>query len=240
MSKRFFVLFFLSIIALRADLTQLETITGQKPTEWIQKGDRWDFEDRYKDLKEKILPQLEAMGLFDEKLAQNEHYDYALVLGALQGAVETRVNHLIKEWERGVRFNEVVFLTGQRPLHKSKEAKLFHLKTETAMMLYVWKNTEMPKEMRSIIPTIIDAPPLPSRGRPTTESTVYAWLEHSPKPGSVLMVSNQPYVNYQHAVLSALLPSFKIEGVGAAGGKNLSLSILMDTLGKETLWREKK
>lgn len=237
MAKRLYVLFLFFFSLLTADVPTLESITRSSPTEWVQRGDRWNFKGRFEDQREELYPVLEKMGIFDAHWAQKSHYDYAIVLGALKSAVESRMQHLISEWERGVRFDKVVFLTGQRPLHPTKEESLVHLKNETAMMLHVWNALEMPEEMREVPLTVIDAPPLPLRGRPTTESTVYAWLEMEPEPGVALMVSNQPYVGYQQAVLQVLLPHFMIEGVGAEGGRTLPLSILMDTIGKECTWK---
>lgn len=174
--------------------------------------------------------------MFKTKWATKKHYDYALVLGALHGSVEMRINHIVEEWNRGIRFDTIVFLTGQRPLHVEKEKEFLSLKDEAAMMVYVWETTNMPPELYEIPLTVVDAPPLPLRGRPTTESTVYAWLELSPNPGSILMVSSQPYIGYQMAVLSTLLPLFEIEGVGQEGGRTLPISVLLDTIGKEACW----
>lgn len=236
MSKRFFILSLLLASFLFCDTPTLEQITKSSPQEWIQKGDRWTFKDRFEDQRDEIYPVLDSMGMFETKWANEKHYDYALVLGALHGAVEMRIHHIVEEWKRGIRFDNVVFLTGQRPLHLEKEKEFLFLKNETAMMVHVWETTEMPPELRAIPLTIVDAPSLPLRGRPTTESTVYAWLELSPKPGSILMVSSQPYIRYQRAVLNTLIPSFEIEGVGREGERTLPISILLDTLGKEICW----
>jgi len=219
--------------------SQLEHITECNPQEWIQKGDRWTFKDRFEDKREEILSVLDSMGMFEAKEATQSHYDYALVPGALHGSVKRRIDHLIKQWNQGVRFNMIVFLTGQRPLHLEKEKAFLPLKTETAMMIYTWEQAKMPLELREVPLVVIDAPPLPLRGRPTTESTVYVWLKHNPKPGSILMVSSQPYVGYQQAILQTLLPSFTIEGVGAEGGSSLPTSVLLDTLGKQLSWENK-
>lgn len=236
LSKRFFILSLLLTSFLFCDIPTLEQITKSSPQEWIQRGDRWTFKDRFEDQRDEICPLLDSMGMFETKWASEKYYDYAFVLGALHGAVEMRIHHIVEEWKRGVRFDNVVFLTGKRPLHIEKEKKILSLKNETAMMVHVWETTEMPPELRAVPLTIVDAPPLPLRGRPTTESTVYAWLEMSPELGSILMVSSQPYVRYQKAVLGTLLPLFEIEGVGQEGGRTLPISILLDTIGKEVTW----
>jgi hypothetical protein len=236
LSKRFFILSLLLTSFLFCDIPTLEQITKSSPQEWIQKGDRWTFKERFEDKRDEIYPVLDSMGMFETQWASGKHYDYALVLGALHGSVEMRINHIVEEWKRGTRFDQVVFLTGQRPLHLEKEKEFLSLKNETAMMIHVWETTSMPPELRAVPLTIVDAPPLPLRGRPTTESTVYEWLELSPSPGTILMVSSQPYVGYQRAVLNTLLPLFEIEGVGQEGGRTLPISVLLDTLAKEACW----
>ena len=146
------------------------------------------------------------------------------------------MHYLVEEWNRGVRFDTIVFLTGQRPLHPTKEKQFKG--TETTMMLQTWDETEMPKALRDLPLIVVDAPPLPERGRPTTESTIYAWLEQKPDPGSSLFFSNQPYVNYQQVVIQSLLPrSFKVETVGPKGGENLPTSVLLDNVGKWLYWK---
>ncbi|MCB1110695.1 MAG: hypothetical protein KDK64_06895 [Chlamydiia bacterium] len=231
--KRLLLVLFLLFSCVYGDIPSLEKLTKTPAQAWVQQGDRWTFKERFEEEREDIIPLLESMGIFSEKWAQHAHYDYALVLGALHTAVESRMGHLIEEWKRGTRFDQIVFLTGQRPLHQEKEAQFLHLRTETAMMVHVWETLEMPPELRDIPLVVIDAPPLPLRGRPTTESTVYAWLEVNPSPGSVLMVSSQPFIGYQKAILEVLLPAFSIEGVGKEGGRTLPLSVLLDTVGKQ-------
>ena len=238
MKRLFFVLFLLFSRAY-GDIPALEKLTKTPVQEWSQPGDRWTFKERFEDKREDILPILESMGMFSAKWAQHAHYDYALVLGALHASVENRIEHLIKEWKRGTRFDQIVFLTGQRPLHQEKEAQFLSLRTETAMMLHIWETLEMPQELRDVPLVVIDAPPLPLRGRPTTESTVYAWLQVDPSPGTVLMVSSQPFIGYQTAILEVLLPAFFIEGVGKEGGRTFLLSILLDTVGKQHTWEAK-
>jgi len=51
--------------------------------------------------------------------------------------------------------------------------------------------------------------------RANTFDTIKEWLKHKPLPGDCLVFSNQPYVGYQHAVVSSTLPkTFLVETVG--------------------------
>lgn len=214
---------------------RLSEITEVSPQEWIKSGDRWTFRDEFEESRTEIVALLDQMGWFETKQATKMHYKYGVVLGALQPSVEKRINHLIEEWNRGVRFETIVFLTGNRPLHPEKEAAFSG--TETDMMLATWESSPLPKDLRALPLVVIDAPPLPERGRPTTESTLYAWLEENPLPGSALFFSSQPYVQYQDAIIQAVLPqTFISETIGPEGGKTLPTSVLLDTVGKWNHW----
>lgn len=238
--KHFFILIFLfsSLLA----RSPLEEITGIHPAEWIQGGERWNFEERFMDKEEELLQGLENLGIFDERRASQTYYDYAIVPGSLYDSIKTRIEFLVEEWNRGVRFETVVFLTGKRKVHPEKESAEVlgcSLETETDVMRLVWKQTKMPDELRNLPLMIIDAEPFPFRERPNTLATILAFLAENPKPGSCLVVSNQPYIAYQHEVFVALMPKvFTIESVGAAGGRNTPLSVLMDTVGRTELYKK--
>ncbi len=45
-------------------------------------------------------------------------YDKALILGATTSRMQTRLDYLKQLWEDGIRFNELVWLTSDRPLDK--------------------------------------------------------------------------------------------------------------------------
>lgn len=220
----------------------LEEITGTHPTDWVQNGERWNFEERFMDKKEELTRALEKLGIFEERRAEKTHYNYAIVPGSLYASIKARINFLIKEWKRGVRFDTLVFLTGKRKIHPEKESPEIlgcTLKTEIDVMRLVWEQSELSEELRKIPLEIIDADPFPFRERPNTLATVLAWLAKNPMPGSCLVVSNQPYVAYQHEIFVALLPkTFSVESIGAAGGRNTPLSVLMDTVGRTELYRK--
>ena len=149
---RFILLFIFACVSLFGNsLDTLFKIGGVENAQeaqetWIQKGDRWTFQDRYENKREEILDTLNAMGWFEAKHALKNHYQYGVVLGSLYTSVQKRMHFLLEEWNRGVRFDTIVFLTGQRPLHPTKE-KAFS-GTETTMMLQTWDNIEKPKALR--------------------------------------------------------------------------------------------
>lgn len=216
--------------------TLLDTLGVSNAQSLYQEGERWNFQDRFENKREEILPILEEMGFFEEKRALKNHYHYGVILGALHSTVEKRIELLIQEWNKGVRFDSIVFLTGERPLHPVMEKDFSG--TETDMMIETWRLMDIPKKLRALPLIIVDAPPLPERGRPTTESTLYAWLEMNPEPGTALFFSNQPFVMYQDAIIQAVLPSdFTAETIGSGGGREYPISVLLDTVAKWIYWK---
>ena len=237
MLKRLIIIFLFLAYSINGDdfISKLSQLTEMPPQTWIQSGDRWTFQDIAEEKRSDILAVFEEMGWFEAKHASKKHYDYAVVLGALHASVQRRITHLINTYNRGVRFDAVVFLTGKRPLHPEKESSFRGM--ETDMMIEVWKAASLPKELRDLPLIVVDAPPLPERGRPTTESTLYAWLNKAPKEGSCLFFSSQPFVNYQDAIIKHVLPpSFETETIGPEGGRGLPVAVLLDTVAKWLNW----
>ena len=236
LSPQFLKLLELTGICKKGFFLKMIEETQQK---WYQPGERWDFHDKFEKEAAEILPLIDEMGLFEEKRASFATYDYCLVLGGHLANVEKRFAFLIEEYNRGTSFKTLVFLTGQRPLDFPVE-KLPEdsLTTETDMMKFVWNHMKnLPKGLEKLQPIIVDAPALPVKGRPTTESTVIEWLKTNPKPGRVLSVSSAPYIGYQNSVVTNLLfPDFQVDTIGCSSNKDVSLSILIDNLAKWFLW----
>ena len=220
--------------------TSLKGLADAAQENWRQSGERWDFEERYNG--KEIVPLLKKTGCFETKYAKDNHYKYGLVLGATLPSVRKRIDFLIKEWNRGVRFEKIVFLTGQRPLNEKLESSKEFLhgtlpKNETEVMLFVWNEVDLPKELKALPLEVIDAPPIPPLERPTTQSTIEAFLKTQPTEGKCLAFSNQPYIGPQHATLKHFLPrSLPIETVGPLGGESLPASILLDNLARWLYW----
>ena len=220
-----------------------QNILKKTQEKWYQPGERGEFQERFEEKFDLILPLIEEMGLFDEKRASFFCYEYCLVLGGDLENIKKRFKFLLEEWSRGVSFKQLIFLTGQRRLDQMERLEDRSLKTETEMMQCVWSRfNHFPETLRKIRPIIVDAPPVLSKGRPTTESTVMEWLRnHDPKPGKVLSISSAPYIGYQNSVLVYLLsPHFKVDTIGCGSSREVPLSILIDDLAKWFLWETKR
>jgi len=240
----FFLLFSFSLHAL--SLTEngqlkpaaqklLDLFEIDDPSAWIQAGkERWEMERLYEDKRDQAMPLLTELQCVDEIRSGKEHYDYALVLGATGPVMQSRLDFLYEEWLRGIRFDQIVLLTGDRNLDSKIETIPEGLKNETELLLYHFDR----HPLKNLIPTVvIDSPKqILEDGtirRPTTISTVIEWLKTDPKPGCCLAVSTQPFVGYQEAVIRSVVPkSFEVEAIGPAIGKNYPLSIYLDNFAK--------
>jgi len=229
----------------------LNSIIKETQMHWLRKPgvERWEIVEKDWNKNTSILTILEKIGLLDEVEPQYKQYDYALLMGATFSRVKTRLQSLIDAWNNGVRFDQVVILSGARPLI-SEELQSYETlfsgalpATEAEMMKFVYEQTVMPEEMRNIPLVIIDVPMLQKDDgtllRPTTGDTVNLWLQSDPIPGTCLVVSNQPYILYQDSVTKCLLPkSFTVEIFGEKD-QNSSIDIHLDNLAR-CLYQERK
>jgi hypothetical protein len=173
-------------------------------------------------------------------------------MGAAYPRMQTRLVHLVDLWQKGVRFDQVVLLSGARPLTQSEQSALvdaYGLQdstiiplTEADAMKLVYETIDMPDAMRKVSLVVIDVPMQITKSgalaRPTTGDTVNQWMELHPKPGNCLVISNQPYVAYQHSVSKTLLPKdFIVETVGAQS-TDTQIDVYLDTIAR-LLYQEK-
>jgi len=193
---------------------------------WMQQGkERWEFTSRYESLRPQLWPLFEEMGMVREVKPTQTHYSTVLLLGALLERVQARIDYLA---QTEVTYDQIVFLTGQRPLRESEKNQLPLLETEAQMVRWVYERSALPKN----VPVLwIDAP-MKGTQRPNTADTISAWLKTNPLPESCLAISNQPYVRYQGAVLQRLVP-FPVETVGPSILGNPSVDLMLDTLARE-------
>ena len=76
--------------------------------------------------------------------------------------------------------------------------------------------------------------------RPNTADTIKLWMHANPEPGLSLIISSQPYVHYQDAVLRAYLPAeFTLEVVGKKARSVVSDGKHLDNLAR-WLYQEEK
>lgn len=260
----------------RAKLIDLLTLTGMEAlnaseqtivhiNNWAQahllrQGERWQSQaTQFEPLKHKIQPLLSDLKFIDASLPHFDTYQGALVHGGLLSRVRLRLGFLVEQWEKGVRFSDLYFLSGARPLDAQKESEelLLHEKdaplqikkdwtqpkklpqTECEMMQLVWEQSEIPEAMREHVQVHFICAPMKKDlkndklVRPTTDDTIKQWLKEKPAFGHYLAVTNAPYTNRQDAVLRALAPKgYAFETIGSGASQNEKMAIYLDELAR--------
>ena len=245
----------------------LADIVEQTQKHWLRPSnkERWEIEqDKFEAMRDEAMQQLDKLNYLEEIQPQSQQYDTAIILGALVGRVRTRLAYLVKLWNQGIRFQEIVLLGGGRPLDPTQESEqeLYNdnavlplkqdwqkpkspLRTEADMLRFVYENSELPDGMRQLPVTIVDTPmqrvnDQQSR-RPSTQDTIEEWLRgiNNPKGMQCLAISNQPYVGYQGAVLKGLLTpqNINVETVGHGANGHETMWVYLDSLARH-LWQE--
>lgn len=230
-------------------------IVKETQEKWLRPAgkERWEVDDSYAARKDELMPMFNAIGLTQEKKPSQIHYDYLLLMGALYSRVKSRLEYAISLSCLGIHFRTIVILGSERSLNAQQEpGSLFYgdtiPKTEFQMMQWLFEHTLLPNNIYHL-PTIwIDAPnKMDEHGkvqRATTVDTINLFLAQNPTPGSCLVISNQPHIEYQAAVTRLILPSeFTIEGVGQSISTKAPVSEILDALARwiyleEKLWNK--
>ena len=223
---------------------------------WARKPgqERWELDelDLAPDKETRVQEDLRQLGFVQALKPIKEQYDYGVILGATSPGMLERIHYLAELWREGIRFNRLVFLTGQRPLDPSADhfqslmktlqqktdvaqfsgdAAPMH-ETEAARLLYLY--ADLPQSMRKLPVDFIDTARTWQHQhwlRPNTRDTVRSWLQNRPAAGSALMVSTQPHAAYQHAVVrDELSDGFYLETVAPGIMKDQSLAVMLDAV----------
>lgn len=217
--------------------------------------ERWEIQEIYPESYAAIRQCCDVLCLTHEVMPMQNRacYDYCIILGATVARVRMRLAYAISLWNQGIRFKTLVFLGCERPLDSTieSEAELFNTqgselvckkdwtmpacppKTEFEMMRMVYDQALLPAGVDALEKHWVNAPMKLFNGalvRADTADTVYQWMKMEPKKGSCLVISNQPFVGYQHMVLKNLLPGFSVETVGPAIAPHTLNAIILDAL----------
>lgn len=198
---------------------------GDTQKKWLRKPgqERWQVPELPDEQRNFVLQWAAEQGFFAPLKPTKMEYDKALILGATTARMEKRLNYLTKLWSEGVRFKEIVWLNGERPLDPSAERVPENCKTEADVAKWIWKEAELPEGMKVLPVVFVVSPKTSFKPRPTTDDTIQDWLKTSPNPCACLFISDQPFCGYQFAMVKALLPlGFQpdIAGDGADPAKN--------------------
>ena len=200
---------------------------------WLRPAqkERWEIDELAVDKKIVVIEWAKRAGLFEEWTPILKHYDKAFILGSTTKSMQERLKYLSKLFDQGITFNEVVFLTSERPLDRRVDDFCDLCKTETEAAKIIWKTADLSQEIRTI-PVIFISPPCQGLKRPTTQENIKSWLAQNQTPVTALFVSSQPHAIYQYAVINHTLPESYLFDVVTEKAAPLSAVIILDTLAR--------
>jgi hypothetical protein len=197
---------------------------------------------------------------------KNINPDIILIQGSTVSNMRERLMFLAKNIEKGLVHlkpeTQIVFLVGERPLFSTETKEVLlnpspYLKDsnwqppqvlpqdEREASKFIWAQLQLPSSLREKTPLFIEATKQQSATRAQTMDCVQLWLKNilQRSQKSVLMVSNNPYIQYQKNVteLGILKGGFNnyfdVEGIGRSFDLSeedidITIGILMDTLAR--------
>jgi hypothetical protein len=179
-----------------------------------------------------VFTCLEKLGLAQGKSPLLKKYNYAFLYGGFVKAMRYRLRELIEDWKNGISFDELVVLTGERPLRDWwVNDFLGSARNESEAAELLLKEAELPFSCKI---TYISVPMIGNL-RPSTGDTIRAWLETNPKGGTILAPSHPIVFAYQDLVAKNILgKDFFIDTTGkpAVRGGGGYVSLIFDTIAK--------
>ncbi len=237
----------LSLYAPEAQEGDWKAIIEATQARWLRAPalERWQCSP-LKDLDtEKSFALFSELGMTEEMRAQKNYYDYVAIAGATVHRVRTRLAFLKSEWERGLRFGKLVFLTGDRPLDPEVESEEALGRApcrpcnETEMMLLVFQEIEPPTEWKERL-LIVDTPRPRGKSRPNLVDTYVEFARGKPRAGSLLLIGDEPFLPRFLAAAHPIFDPIGIEVEAAGYGVTfeefrrhpLALAICLDELAR--------
>ena len=221
----------------------LKDLVAQTQASWLRKPgvERWESEEKLQNSKKEAYGIFSELGLVHELKPKKKHYKYAVLFGAALFRVKARLSYLAQLWDAGVRFDTLILLAGQRDLRDDekkvllKEYNRSDITLEPAMMQAVYDGLNH-AGLKSVPLVLVDGPRAIVNGKPwraTTATTVTAWMEQNPEVGDCLLISSQPFCNYQEVVAKTVLPAtFNVETVGSACSESTPVEEYLDTIAR--------
>ncbi len=223
----------------------------------LRNKERWDEQElTFESLKETVLPVLNELGFIDGTNAHFDAYEGAILLGCSLERARKRLDFLIQEWKRGVRFSKVVILTGDRTLESHEKSKLIEdsdsplnirkdwtkpktlPSTEYEMFTFIWEQTNIPKSMLKAVKIEFVRAPMKKGNqgqpiRPTTDDTLMEWNKLSPAQGRYLVISNFPHAVRQDLNHRSFTPAgCSFDTVGAETSDKEKVIIILDEVAR--------
>ncbi len=223
-------------LALELGILESADFIEEMQKSWLRKPgqERWEMQELSPKQKEYVLNWAINQKLFSAWKPKLSHYDKAIILGATTCRMQMRLNYLKQLWNKGVRFDEIIWLTGDRPLDARIDTLIERCKNESEAAHIIWQGADIPKEMRDL-PTTFLATPMGDK-RPNTKDTLITWLKTDPGSCTALFISDQPFCGYQFATINSCLPEeilFDLAGQGVDPTSHpAAAAITLDTIAR--------
>jgi hypothetical protein len=219
--------------------------------------ERWDLPNVK--ANQETVELFKVLGLVNAIEPQNQNFDYAVIFGANIQTMRKNLAYLLKLYTtKNVRFNEIIFLVGDRKRDSVFEAEAVlkneenrHLKNkeeftfcsaqlpsnETEIAKMIWAQAQL-GDLYNLPVTFVDTPATVTTDgktkRPTTIDTVREWKDkYGPNPdSSILAIAPQPHFGRQRLIIETLLDDFKIE-VAGPGKQKIKSPLFFDAIARQ-------
>ncbi|MDR0680077.1 MAG: hypothetical protein LBF42_03580 [Puniceicoccales bacterium] len=243
---------------------EIEVATPQEFNGCFQRCFLRKGEECYKDFNEKakrnfgeFIAACNSLGMFEEVLPRRDSYDYIVILGGDTEPMERKCSFLKNELESILANSpsvKIYFLAGARPLNWQTDSVALEWDlleeglelTEANAAKLMWKNFFGRSPLQcDFVDVEID--PV-SKKRPGTATMCRLLEEHAYPPGTMLLISVNPFIAYQDTVFRNIYEqkgwfasggSLETVGYGVdvdhycqRSGVNFVVNVLLDTIAK--------
>jgi|GEM_PF-2546091 len=238
----------------KADVEQVLNITGltydgtvedliavtQKGWLGAAQKERWEYEKIQEDKRDQLLPLFKKMGLVDAWEKHEKNYDYIFSMGATVPRMDAYIQTLQDFLKEGLKCQRIVFLSGCRYLTPAEKDFLTKRgwndvpETEAGVYPRLFEEHQIPMDKMICIDSPQVTNPDGTTWRPGLADNIRKWLrEYHPQPGTVLIISSQPFCHYQKVVAESVLPTgFIVSTVGEKASEGRAVAVYLDTLAR--------
>ncbi|MDR2030169.1 MAG: hypothetical protein LBP65_01740 [Puniceicoccales bacterium] len=198
----------------------------------------------YEGLWDDLQPLLAKLGMLQPVDPPPGHYDYLILLGQSIPMMRSQAEFIRRYLDSGVvSHGQLAFLCGRRPIDPTIDGPdpltaIVADEAAAAQLLLAKYFSQNGQAM------LVAVPMHPNGSRPNTRDTVRAWLaQQRPRPGSVLLVSTNPFIPYQLETVRGELAmawpagTYAVaacgDGVHRLANRSNRVAILLDCLARQ-------
>jgi len=226
-----------------------DTIMQKTQDAWLRKPhhERWHLDQAIKRHHHDILSNLKELGVTRPIVPAYNQYDALCILGGAAPSMKKRIQHAVSLIESGISAQQIVILTGERPRSQERESRqqLAQVcdpelplqehettpETEYEIAQFLLRHTQL--SCASSL-QVISSPAQPGSRRANTRDTAATFYAQHPDIATLLCISHQPYICYQHTVIKSVFSEYvHLETVGPADTVDQTpTDILLDTVAR--------